>query len=143
MKRVEDVKTKLRLMKLCWALGAFMLVALPGTAFAHDALGDDELAVANWMLIGAMITIVLGALMGVWAFKSGQFRNIEESKFTMLDTAEDFDAIMEESDAREVTERQAAEEAASAARGKSGIKAANTAGTPASAEPAAVKATRI
>jgi nitrogen fixation-related uncharacterized protein len=78
-----------------------MLVMAPGTAFAHDNLGGDELATANWMLIGAMVTIVIGLLWGLWAINSGQFNNIEESKFTMLDNSEDFDAVMAEADERE------------------------------------------
>ena len=32
---------------------------------------------------------------------SGQFSNIEESKFTMLDNSEDFDTVMAEADERE------------------------------------------
>jgi nitrogen fixation-related uncharacterized protein len=147
MDRRKQVRTSLRWMKACWALGAFMLVSLPGTAFAHDALGDDELAVANWMLIGAMITIVIGALWGLWAWRSGQFHNVEESKYTMLEHAEDFDAIMAESDAREAALKQADAEAAAAAKGKAGTKAANiagsTTGAPAGAAAERAKATRI
>ena len=81
-------------------------------ALAHDNVGDDELAAANWMLIGAIITIVLGLIWGVWALRSGQFSNIEESKYRMLELAEDFDAIMAEADARE----KAALEAETAAK---------------------------
>jgi nitrogen fixation-related uncharacterized protein len=88
-------------MRTLVGLGGLMLIIAPGTAFAHDNLGGDELAVANWMLIGAMITIVLGVLAGLWAIRAGQFSNIEESKFTMLDTAEDYDAIMAQADERE------------------------------------------
>lgn len=95
------MQTKLKLMRILVGLGGFMLTVAPGTALAHDNLGGDELATANWMLVGAMITIVLGILAGVWAAKSGQFSNIEESKFTMLETAEDYDAIMAEADERE------------------------------------------
>ncbi len=145
MDRRKQVRTSLRWMKACWAFGAFMLVSLPSTAFAHDALGDDELAVANWMLIGAMITIVIGALWGLWAWRSGQFNNVEESKYTMLERAEDFDAIMAESDAREAALKQA--EAEAAAKGKAGTKAANTAGSnssaPAGAAAEPANATRI
>jgi nitrogen fixation-related uncharacterized protein len=94
-------------MRILVGLGGFMLMIAPGTAFAHDNLGGDELAVANWMLVGAMITIVLGILAGVWAIKSGQFSNIEQSKFSMLDTAEDYDAIMAQADERERAARAA------------------------------------
>jgi nitrogen fixation-related uncharacterized protein len=88
-------------MKLSWGVSALLLLAVPTIASAHEAIGDDELAVANWMLVGAMFSVVLGLLFGYWAFRSGQFSNVEESKFTMLDTAEDYEAIMTESGARE------------------------------------------
>jgi nitrogen fixation-related uncharacterized protein len=91
----------MRLMRLLVGLGGFMLIVAPTTAFAHDNLGDDELAVANWMLVAAMVTVVIGVLAGLWAASSGQFTNIEESKFSMLDTADDYDKIMAEADERE------------------------------------------
>ena len=95
------MQIKLRLMRILVGLGGFMLTIAPGTALAHDNLGGDELATANWMLVGAMITIVMGILAGVWAARSGQFSNIEDSKYTMLETAEDYDATMAEADERE------------------------------------------
>lgn len=88
-------------MKLCWVAAALLFAALPTVASAHENIGDDELAVANWMLVGAMFSIVMGLFMGYWAIKSGQFNNVEESKYNMLENAEDYDAIMAESDARE------------------------------------------
>lgn len=115
------MKKQLRVMKAFWFAGAFLLVAMPFQAFAHDNLGDDELAVSNWMLVAAMVTIVMGALMGLWAVKSGQFNNVEQSKFNMLDTAEDFDTIMAESDERE-SARVAAE--ARTTQAKPGMKTA-------------------
>jgi nitrogen fixation-related uncharacterized protein len=115
----------MRLMRILVGLGGFMLAAVPGTAFAHDNLGGDELAVANWMLVGAMVTIVLGILAGLWAMKSGQFSNIEDSKYTMLDTAEDYDAIMAAADERERAARTSAKSAEQP-----------TAKSPATAEPA-------
>ena len=54
---------------------------------------------------------------------SGQFNNVEESKYTMLDTAEDYDSIMAEADAREAA--LLAEEQNRAARAAQGTKAAN------------------
>ncbi|MDQ3927969.1 MAG: cbb3-type cytochrome oxidase assembly protein [Chloroflexota bacterium] len=95
------MRKQLRLMKLCWALAALLLLAVPTIASAHENIGDDELAVANWMLVGALVAILTGVFMGWWAIRSGQFNNVEESKFTMLDNAEDYEAIMAESDARE------------------------------------------
>ncbi len=133
------MKKQLRLMRLFWGTGAFLLIAMPAQAFAHDSIGDDELAVANWMLVAAMVTVVLGALMGLWAAKSGQFNNVEQSKYDMLDTAEDFDSIMAESDERE-TERLASE--ARSAQGKPGMKPAS-ANAGASAGAGAGKITRV
>lgn len=104
------MKQKLRIMRILVIAGGVVLAVAPSSAFAHDNLGGDELAVANWMLIGAMITVVIGVLWGVWAAQSGQFNNIEESKYTMLDTAEDFDAIMAASDAREKAAKAALQE---------------------------------
>lgn len=133
----KQMNKQLRFMRLLWGLGAFLLVAMPVQAFAHDNVGDDELAVANWMLIAAFVAIVIGAFMGLWAYRTGQFSNVEESKYTMLDTAEDFDSIMDESDAREA-EKLAAEVRGSPA--KPGIKAASA---NASATASAGKPTRL
>ena len=83
----------------CFLTGLLLTIA-PSQVFAHDNLGGDELAVANWMLIAALVVLVMGILAGIWAWRAGQFSNIEESKYRMLDTAEDFDAIMAEADAR-------------------------------------------
>ncbi len=121
-------------MKLCWGTAAFLVLAVPTVASAHEAVGDDELAVANWMLVGAMVTIVMGVFMGYWAFRSGQFNNVEESKYKMLDTAEDYDAIMAESDAREAA--LLVEEQQRTAKPAQGTKAANS-GTGAGSGPAA------
>jgi nitrogen fixation-related uncharacterized protein len=98
--------------KFIAAVAGLLLALAPMSAFAHDNVGDDELAAANWMLIGAIITIVLGLIWGVWALRAGQFSNIEESKYRMLELAEDFDAVMAEADARE----KAALEAETAAK---------------------------
>ena len=89
-----------------------MLVLAPSSALAHDNLGGDELAASGWMLIGAMLVIVMGLLAGLWAIKSGQFHNIEESKFRMIETSEDYDVVMSEADERTRAAQAAAEEAA-------------------------------
>jgi hypothetical protein len=93
--------------RILLAVGAVALALSPTRAWAHDNLGGDELAVANWMLVGAMITIVLGILWGIWAIKTGQFNNVESSKYTMLENAEDYDAIMAEYDAKQRVAQQA------------------------------------
>jgi hypothetical protein len=98
--------------RLIAAAAGLLLALVPMSAFAHDNVGGDELAAANWMLVGAIITIVLGLIWGVWAVRAGQFSNVEESKYRMLDLAEDYDAIMAEADARE----KAALEAEAAAK---------------------------
>src|SRR6188472_598991 len=87
--------------------GVIMVALAPTPAMAHDNLGGDELAVANWMLVFAMVTVVIGALWGIWGLMNGQFDGIESSKYTMLDTADDYEGIMAEFDA----EQQAADEA--------------------------------
>ncbi len=61
-------------------IGVIMLALVPKPALAHDNLGGDELAVANWMLVFAMITVVIGALWGIWGLMNGQFDGIESSK---------------------------------------------------------------
>jgi len=92
--------------------GVIMAALAPTPAMAHDNLGGDELAVANWMLVFAMVTVVIGALWGIWGLMNGQFDGIESSKYTMLDTADDYEGIMAEFDA----EQQAAEEAEKSAQ---------------------------
>jgi hypothetical protein len=93
-------------------IGVIMLALVPTPALAHDNLGGDELAVASWMLVFAMVTVVIGVLWGIWALMNGQFNSIEASKYTMLDTADDYEGIMAEFDA----EQKAADEAEKAAR---------------------------
>jgi hypothetical protein len=87
-------------------IGTLGLALVPTVASAHDNLGGDELATANWMLVGAVITIVIGVAWGVWASNTGQFTNIEESKYVMLENAEDYDAIMAEYDAQQQAARE-------------------------------------
>jgi hypothetical protein len=105
------MKAKLLLMRTLAGLGGLLLAATPSLASAHDNLGGDELVVANWMLVGAFVVIVMGVLAGIWAARAGQFTNVEESKFRMIDNAEDYDAIMAEAAARERAARQAEEDA--------------------------------
>jgi hypothetical protein len=97
--------------------GTIGLALVPTAASAHDNLGGDELATANWMLVGAMVTIVIGVAWGIWASKTGQFTNIEESKYVMLENAEDYDAIMAEYDAQQ----QAARELAAGSKASSAL----------------------
>ncbi|MEO5952620.1 MAG: hypothetical protein ABIQ44_09170 [Chloroflexia bacterium] len=93
--------------RLTLVTGALALALVPSAVSAHDNLGGDELATANWMLVGAMVTVVIGVFWGIWAAKTGQFSNVEESKYVMLENAEDYDAIMAEFDAKEQATRDA------------------------------------
>ena len=103
-------------------IGVIMLALVPTPALAHDNLGGDELAVASWMLVFAMVTVVIGVLWGIWALMNGQFNSIESSKYTMLDTADDYEGIMAEFDA----EQKAADEAEKAALLESTISVAGS-----------------
>src|SRR5215212_2568953 len=109
------MNARMKLMRVLIGLGGVLLTIAPSTALAHENVGGDELAMANWMLIGAIVVIVMGVIAGIWAARAGQFTNVEESKYRMLDTADDFDAVMAEVDARAAAAREAA--AAQAAAG--------------------------
>ena len=60
---------------------------------AHDNLGGDELAMSYAMFAFAMAIAVTGALTILWAARTGQFRNVEEAKYTMLENAPDLDDL--------------------------------------------------
>jgi len=116
-----SVRAKLRTMRVLVLLGASMLVFAPSQAFAHDNLGGDELAATGWMLIGAFVVLLLGIFAGIWAFKSGQFSNVEEAANRMVENSEDYDAVMAAAAEREraamaveqeARERQQSEQAA-------------------------------
>lgn len=92
---------KYRLAQTLFIISGFLAIWAPSTVFAHDNIGGDELAAANWMLICAIGVGVMGGLAGIWAWRSGQFSNVEESKFSMLELSDDYDAIMAEVDAKE------------------------------------------
>ena len=102
----RETKLKLGAGRVLLVAGALLMASAPSVALAHDNLGGDELAVANWMLVGALITIVMGLLAGLWAWRNGQFNNIEASKYTMIELSEDYDGIMAESDARQRAEQE-------------------------------------
>ena len=59
------------------------------------------------MLVGAIAVTAMALLAGIWAWRSGQFGNVEDSKYTMLDTADNYDDIMAEADLKEAAERAA------------------------------------
>lgn len=92
------VNARLKLMRVMLWTGALLLMAAPAPALAHDNLGGDELSIVNWILLAAAVTVGLGLVAGFWAYKAGQFTNIEESKYNMIDLSEDYDVVMEEAD---------------------------------------------
>ena len=99
------MKLEYRSARILLSLGVAMLALAPGGAYAHDNLGGDELAMSNLMLIGALIVIVMGIIAGIWAWQSGQFNNVEESKYRMLEIADDYDAVMAEAAREEENSR--------------------------------------
>ncbi len=125
------MEARLKLMRILIGLGGALLVAAPSSALAHENVGGDELAAANWMLIGAMVTIVMGLIAGFWAWRSGQFTNIEESKYRMLEIADNYDEIMAEAAQGETRpkggSRATASQAPSAAAPAQGGRADSTA----------------
>lgn len=93
------MKLKFRTARILLTLGMCMIALAPGTALAHDNLGGDELAMSSLMLTGAVVVAAMAALALIWAARAGQFNNIEESKFSMLRTADEYDPrILENAD---------------------------------------------
>ncbi len=60
---------------------------------AHDNLGGDELAMSYAMFAFSVAIAVTGGLTILWAVRTGQFHNIEEAKYTMLENAPDLDDL--------------------------------------------------
>ncbi|HUS14230.1 MAG TPA: cbb3-type cytochrome oxidase assembly protein [Chloroflexia bacterium] len=83
-----------RVTHLALAAGLFLVLgSIASPAFAHDNLGGDELAMAMIIFTIGM-TLVAGAALGVlWAFRSGQFNDVESAKYTMLENADDLDDL--------------------------------------------------
>jgi cbb3-type cytochrome oxidase maturation protein len=72
---------------------ALAMLALASPAFAHDNLGGDELAMAFWMFSFSVAIALTGGFCLWWAARTGQFRNIEEAKYRMLEDAPDLDDL--------------------------------------------------
>lgn len=66
-----------------------LLVASP--AYAHDAVAGEELAGAQEILIVSMILLVVGMIICFYAWRHGQFTDIEEPKYTMLRSENELD----------------------------------------------------
>jgi hypothetical protein len=91
-------ETKRRLLLLVGRSAAVLGVVLAGIvlarpALAHENLGGDELAMAFWMFAFALAIAVTGAFCLWWAARTGQFTNIEEAKYRMLENAPDLDEM--------------------------------------------------
>ncbi|MDQ2806138.1 MAG: cbb3-type cytochrome oxidase assembly protein CcoS [Chloroflexota bacterium] len=80
-----------RLGLACGLLGVLMSLGAP--AYAHDNLGGDEMSMALTIFLAGMVTMVGAALAMWWAYRAGQFSNIEEAKYRMLDDAPDLDLL--------------------------------------------------
>jgi cbb3-type cytochrome oxidase maturation protein len=76
------------------ALGMLLVsLSVAGPAYAHDNLGGDEMSMAVTIFLAGMVTIVGAALAMWWAYRSGQFNNVEGPKYTMLENAPDLDNL--------------------------------------------------
>ncbi len=60
---------------------------------AHDNLGGDELAMSYAMFAFSVAIAVTGGLTILWAIRTGQFHNIEEVSYKMLENAPDLDDL--------------------------------------------------
>ena len=61
--------------------------------FGNDNLGGDELSMAYTILVVGMIAFAGAAVALVWAIRAGQFSNVEDPKYTMLENAPDLDDL--------------------------------------------------
>jgi nitrogen fixation-related uncharacterized protein len=74
-----------------------LLIASP--AYAHDAVAGEELAGAQEILIVSMILLIIGLVICFYAWRHGQFTDIEEPKYTMLRSESELDyACIEDAD---------------------------------------------
>jgi nitrogen fixation-related uncharacterized protein len=111
------MKATVRFAKWAIIMGSLALLVAPSPAFAHDNVGGDELAVANWMLISALVVAAMGIVAIIWAVRAGQFTNVEASKYSMIELSDDYDAVMAQAEARERAAKEAAQKSAEQAKG--------------------------
>ncbi len=71
-----------RIVRAITFAAAALLVSSP--AYAHDAVAGEELSGTQEILVVSMILLVAGMVICFWAWRQGQFTNIEEPKYTML-----------------------------------------------------------
>ena len=90
-------------MAKCWIYGIarlglalgllLLLISVSAPAYAHDNLGGDEMSMALVIFLAGMVTMVGASLAMWWAYRAGQFSNVEEAKYRMLDNAPDLDLL--------------------------------------------------
>ncbi len=78
-----------RILRAGWLAVAATLVASP--AYAHDAVAGEELSGAIEILIVSMVLLCGGLIVCFWAWRKGQFTDIEEPKYTMLKSESESD----------------------------------------------------
>ncbi len=80
--------------RLGLALGVLLVLISAGApVYAHDNLGGDEMSMALTIFLAGMVTMVGAAVAMWWAYRSGQFSNVEEAKYRMLEDAPDLDTL--------------------------------------------------
>jgi nitrogen fixation-related uncharacterized protein len=75
------------------AVVSLALLAVARPALAHDNLGGDELSMAFWMFAFSVGIAMTGVFALYIAVRSGQFSQIEEAKYRILDNAPDLDDL--------------------------------------------------
>jgi nitrogen fixation-related uncharacterized protein len=84
-----------RLAQAAAGLGTFLVLLSQATpAAAHDNLGGDEMSMAIAIFIAGCVLIAGASLAVLWAWRGGQFNNVEQAKYDMLKNAEDLDDLL-------------------------------------------------
>jgi hypothetical protein len=84
-----------RLAPLAAGVGTFLVLLSQATpAAAHDNLGGDEMSMAIAIFIAGCVLIAGASLAVLWAWRGGQFNNVEQAKYDMLKNAEDLDDLL-------------------------------------------------
>jgi len=84
-----------RLAQLAAGVGTFLVLLSQATpAAAHDNLGGDEMSMAIAIFVAGCVLIAGASLAVLWAWRGGQFSNVEQAKYDMLKNAEDLDDLL-------------------------------------------------
>ena|SRR5690349_10201416 len=84
-----------RMAQVAAGAGTFLVLLSQATpAAAHDNLGGDEMSMAITIFITGCVLIVGASLAVLWAWRTGQFSNVEQAKYDMLKNAEDLDDLL-------------------------------------------------